>query len=394
MKAGTMNTGCAPEAPSTGLPRWVRGPHAGTWAMLIWLPFLLAEPAAHANEAGAAWAVWLGLAVIATTFLTLGILGSRRLQGRPDSRLLELTLLAVQAGTTVALVLSSPQSSSLFPLLVIAAVVSLDGAPGLPAVPIVTGLAALAVGLGGGTSTQVTGAAVTTVLSGFGCWSFRRLFLVIAELARTRQTLAELAVGQERERFSRDLHDLLGHTLSVIVVKAQAARRLAPVDSAAAAEHAADIETIGRRALLEVRQAVNGYRGPGLTAELQRAQSALAAAGIAYLSESSSEAGPLPPEVDAAFGWVVREGVTNVIRHSGASSCVVVWSQDDREARLEITDDGRRSLARPDLVPELPPGGGLAGLSDRVRAGGGRLEAGPSADGFGLTVVMPVSANR
>jgi two-component system sensor histidine kinase DesK len=389
-----MNTECGPESRPSVVPRWVLRGWAGTWGMVVWLPLLLADPIAQAKDSSTPWASGLELALIAVTFLAVTVASHRRLQGWTEYPYLVFSMLAVQVLATVALVIGSPSSSTVFTILIIAAVVALDGPWGFAAVAAVTLLAAAVVGVAGGTSAQVVATTVTTGLSGLGCWSFRRLFFVIAELARTRETLAQLAVAQERERFSRDLHDLLGHTLSVVVVKAQAVRRLAPLDAEAAAEHAADIETIGRRALVEVRQSVDGYRGTGLAIELDRARSALLAAGITGRTTGDPDrARPVPPDVDALFGWVVREGVTNVIRHSGARTCVVAWTHDAREARLEITDDGRGPAPDRALpISGLPTGGGLAGLTDRVAAGGGRLEAGPTGDGFRLVVTVPVNA--
>ena len=118
------------------------------------------------------------------------------------------------------------------------------------------------------------------LLAGAASSAFAALLDTVAELRRTRQELARLAVAEERERFSRDLHDLLGHTLSVMVVKAQAVRRLAATDPDAAAGHAADIEQIGRRALGDVRQAVDAMRAPTLAEELDEVRRALDAAGI------------------------------------------------------------------------------------------------------------------
>ena len=135
---------------------------------------------------------------------------------------------------------------------------------------------------------------------------------------------------EERERFSRDLHDLLGHTLSVMVVKAQAVRRLVAQDPDAAAEHAADIEQIGRQALVDVRQAVDAMRAPTLAEELDGARRALDAAGIATTVVESVTPSP---DADAVLAWVVREGATNVLRHSGASACRIAsatWADGSR----------------------------------------------------------------
>jgi two-component system, NarL family, sensor histidine kinase DesK len=211
-----------------------------------------------------------------------------------------------------------------------------------------------------------------------------RLWEAIRELQRTREELAQAAVTEERLRFSRDLHDLLGHTLSVMVVKAEAVRRLALVDAETAARQAADIEEIGRQALTEVRAAVTGYRGRGLTAELDSARTVLADAGVDATIRTSVVR--LAPETDALLGWAVREGVTNVIRHSGARSCEIDLRNDDAIV-LEIRDDGSLSAG------PGGPGNGLRGLRERVTAVGGTLEAGPLPhQGFRLRLTLPATA--
>ena len=377
---GGVMTDCGPVGRRdevAGVPRWARGRHAGLWALIIWLPVLLVEPAAHATDADPAWPRWLGLAVVAGSFVGTAVIGSRRFEwcgGAGPVTWQAYALLAVQAGASVAVVAASPESSALFPLLAIAGVVALDARWGLWAVVAATALDAVTVAAAG-TGEQAASTVLITLLSGLGCWSFRRLFAVIGELARTREELARVAVSRERERFSRDLHDLLGHTLSVVVVKAQAVRRIAPLDAAAAAEHAADIETIGRRALVEVRQAVSGYRGTGLAAELDRAEAALAAAGVMLVVTGPAE--PLPEDDDALFGWVVREGATNVVRHARATECRITWQWADGVARLEVSDDGAGAAGA-----ARPAGGGLAGLRERVAAAGGRFEARPTGSGF------------
>jgi two-component system, NarL family, sensor histidine kinase DesK len=388
---------CGPD--SGRLHRWLRGRDAGIWVMVLALPLLVSEPVAQATETRPEWPSWLGIAVISVAFLGAGVVGARRFEaavgGAPAPALPGYALLAVQAAVTVALVARSPDLALLFPMLAIASVVALDARPGLYSIQVVTAAAAVVVAAADGSSDRIASTILITVLSGLGCWSFRRLFAVIGELARTREELARVAVARERERFSRDLHDLLGHTLSVIVVKAQAVRRLAPLDAEAAAAHGADIEAIGRRALTEVRQAVAGYRGTGFAAELDRARAALSDAGISVRLAGPEQAPALPPEVDELFGWVVREAVTNVVRHSGARVCTVTWSWDAGTARLEVTDDG---AGPPEPVRAgdagEAAGHGLAGLRDRVAVSGGRLVAGPAGDGFGLSVEVPVAAPR
>ncbi len=206
---------------------------------------------------------------------------------------------------------------------------------------------------------------------------------VIGQLRATRQELARTAVGRERLRFARDLHDLLGHTMSVVVVKAEAVRRLAPCDLEAALGQAADIESVARQALTEIREAVSGYREGGLSSELERARSVLDASGVELTVHESGP--PLPPQAEALMGWVVREGVTNVVRHAGAAHCRIELGSADGRARLVITDDGRGGGA------EAGGGNGLAGLTERLSMAGGALRGGPAPHGgFRLAAELPV----
>ncbi|MFI1676538.1 histidine kinase [Streptomyces sp. NPDC020607] len=205
----------------------------------------------------------------------------------------------------------------------------------------------------------------------------------VRELRETREELARTAVEAERLRFSRDLHDLLGHTLSVIVVKAEATRRLAPRDLDAALGQVADIESVGRQALTEIREAVTGYREGSLATELDRARDLLEAAGVGTVVRQSGP--PLAPQTAALLGWVVRESATNVVRHSGAAHCRIEVTGTPDETRLVITDDGRGEGSG-------PPGSGLKGLTERLAAAGGSLTSGPSPhSGFRVTATLPAT---
>jgi two-component system sensor histidine kinase DesK len=210
---------------------------------------------------------------------------------------------------------------------------------------------------------------------------------LIRELRETREELARTAVAEERLRFARDLHDLLGHTLSLVVVKSEAVRRLADRGSTeAASREAADIEAVGRQALAEVREAVTGYRGRGLAAELDNARSALADVGIEATVLTSGT--PLPAPADTLLGWAVREGATNVIRHSRARHCEVSVHRREGEAVLEMVDDG-------DGETGTESGSGLTGLAERAADAGGRVESGPGPDGgFRLSVAVPLRADE
>ncbi|MFF9341804.1 MULTISPECIES: sensor histidine kinase [unclassified Streptomyces] len=204
----------------------------------------------------------------------------------------------------------------------------------------------------------------------------------VRELRGTREELARAAVERERLRFSRDLHDLLGHTLSVIVVKSEAARRLAPRDLDGALGQITDIEAVGRQALAEIREAVTGYREGGLGTELDRARDVLASADVEPVVRRSGP--PLDPAAEALLGWVVREAATNVVRHAAATRCEIVVSSAPERVRLTVTDNGRGAAAGG------PSGSGLRGLAERLAAAGGTLTtAGAPGGGFRLTAELP-----
>ena len=215
----------------------------------------------------------------------------------------------------------------------------------------------------------------------------------VRELRAAREALAHRAVEEERLRFSRDLHDLLGHTLSVIVVKSEAARRLAPRDMDAALHQITDIESVGRQALTEIREAVTGYRQGGLATELDRADSVLTAADITPVIHRSGP--PLSSPAEALLGWVVREAVTNVVRHSGATRCEITVASVGERVRLSVADNGKGVKALP--VPTRPGvgGTGLKGLTERLAAADGSLEAGPApGGGFLLGAELPPSSQE
>jgi two-component system sensor histidine kinase DesK len=225
---------------------------------------------------------------------------------------------------------------------------------------------------------------VMCLLTAFAVQGTRHLVSVNSELVEARDELARNAVAQERLRFARDLHDLLGHSLSLIALKSELAGRLAERDPARARQEMADVEAAARRALAEVRDAVSGYRQVTLAQALAEARSALSAAGITLGSPAPGD--PLPGPTDAVLGWVVREATTNVLRHSGARSVTVDLVGGPDEVTLTVTDDGTGPSA-------ASSGAGLAGLAERVQALGGRLVAGPAdGSGFRLTATLPLRA--
>jgi two-component system, NarL family, sensor histidine kinase DesK len=182
-------------------------------------------------------------------------------------------------------------------------------------------------------------------------------------LAEARAELARLAAENERFRIARDLHDLLGHSLTTITVKAGLARRLGESDPALALPEIAAVEALARQSLADVRAAVSSYRDVTLAGELATGRELLRAAGIA--ADLPRAVDVVDPAHQELFGWVVREGFTNVVRHANATSCAVRLAA----ASVEIVDDGVGGSSR--------PGNGLSGLRERVAAAGGVIEAGP-----------------
>jgi two-component system sensor histidine kinase DesK len=216
-----------------------------------------------------------------------------------------------------------------------------------------------------------------------------RLASALREVHAARGELARMAVVEERLRMARDLHDLLGHTLAMITLKSELAARLVHQDPTQAAREMREVEQAARQTLREVRIAVAGERQPTLQGELDGAHQLLEAAGIAYTIEQSTS--PLPVALDAALAWVVREGVTNVIRHSQARWCRVCITATPKCVSTEIANDGVR--ARGPNVASTPTSTGLTSLTERVAAQGGQLTAGPlPADNssYRLCVELPI----
>lgn len=194
-----------------------------------------------------------------------------------------------------------------------------------------------------------------------------------------RAKAEQLAVDNERLRFSRDMHDIIGHSLSVMTLKTQLADRLIERDPVRAREEIKQLEELSRQALEDVREAVNGYRALSLREELTRAREALTAAGIHF----AVAAGDVPADAESLLASVVREGTTNVVRHSRANHCKIKVFIDGDHVVAEVSDDGLGS------GKALGDGNGLRGMSERLDAVGGTLEHSATDEGFVLLARLP-----
>ncbi|WP_203671064.1 sensor histidine kinase [Catellatospora methionotrophica] len=360
-----------------------RGQRRGAVFAALWLwPMAPAIHAVLVGQVTAPLAAGAGLAAFIVLYLFVVVQGFSG-TGQPTLRNQALLALVTVLGVTLAAAYGGQPGGWLGLVLYMAAAgVALYGLPlayywlgAMVAVQVVLGM------MHGEPAPEIAESVFNTIMAGALIMVVRRMMRLIRELSATREELARAAVEGERLRFARDLHDLLGHSLSLIVVKAEVVRRTAGRDAEAAAREAAEIEQIGRTALAEVRQAVTGYRARAFTAELATAGAALSDAGIEPTVRTTAE--PLPAAVDDAFAWAVREAATNVIRHSGASSCVIALSRAGHW-QLEVRDDGRGVPADP------APGNGLRGLAERLALVGGTLSTVDlSGGGFVLRATVP-----
>src|SRR3954451_7125886 len=370
-------------APSGWTRRDGRPGRLGVVFAAVWLVFL-ATPLQEAWSRRGSVLGWVGILAIvgfaATYVLSFAVTRRRRLQGTLNRTPSQAgLLLAVLAGLGLLACLAVGQAGMATAVYV--AVTAVMWLPGRLALAVVTVIAVL---------TTVTGLTVpgwepdasltfAVCAAAFAMWGVSQLMLRNMDLVRARDETARLAVAEERNRFARDLHDILGHSLTVITVKAELANRLLDVDPARARAELGDLERLSRDALADVRRTVEGYRDLTLPGELARAREALRAADIdANLPNSTDE---VPSELRELFAWTVREGVTNVIRHSGATTCTVRLAA----TRVEVTDDGVGPGGRRDGTAR--PGHGLEGLRERAAAAGAALATrARQPSGFELSV--------
>ncbi|MEW9573274.1 sensor histidine kinase [Rhodanobacter sp. Si-c] len=205
-----------------------------------------------------------------------------------------------------------------------------------------------------------------------------------AALRLSQEEIRRLAVLAERERIGRDLHDLLGHTLSLVTLKSELARKLALADPSRAQREMEEVERVSRHALAEVRAAVTGMRRSDLAAELVSARLMLEASNIVFEAGAPAVL-DLPAEAEASLALVLREAVTNIHRHAHAAAASVIFSCEAERFHMRISDNGRGGLAA--------HGNGISGMRERVRAMGGTLAiASPARRGTTLDIAVPLRA--
>jgi len=201
----------------------------------------------------------------------------------------------------------------------------------------------------------------------------------LAKLRMANDEIEHLATVAERERIARDLHDVLGHTLSVIILKSELAGKLMDRDPQRAGNEIREVEQISRQALSEVRDAIRGYRSQGLPAELAKAKATLETAGVSVKCEAAKLA--LPALHESVLSMAVREAVTNVVRHAQAGNCSMRLEQRNGSCHLEIEDDGRGG--------GHAEGNGLRGMRERVEMLGGTLTR-DTQSGTRITINLPL----
>ena len=374
----------------------------------------LAGPASHvvSGQVHPAWLAGGALIVFAASFVVAVELTHRQISADPERTgaaghgllrgVLILLMGAIAVTTTVTF---GAQWVVLFIFVATTGVMlaPLRRAPLVIAIAAVAAAAAEVAGSWNLVSATTAGSwALSIVMAGYITLLMRRRGALIAELRRTQSEVARLAaadaVADERLRFARDLHDLLGHSLSLIVLKAELARRLlerGDPDGQARTE-VADLEEAARKALVEVREAVAGYRARSFAAELERSRAALTAAGVdlTVTGVPAAAGDAYPPAVDELLAWVAREATTNIVRHSSATRARIVVAAGETAVTLEVTDDGVEAggagASDWDWLAAERGGSGLLGLQERVAAAGGRFAAGPAAGGFRVSASVPL----
>ncbi len=323
--------------PFAGSPLESRNPHAvRATAAIVWLAFIVFPLANAFGKKGTELEEFLVIAG-AAVFVGLYVYLVLHWRGQPRTPIPILVFVAMLAISAALTIFQGSGWGFLFTYC--AACAALVPAAGFSGVAACTVLAGVCSALGGANGGTVVGFVASSAGVGLLMLVMRDLRVRNVELNEARAELADLAVAKERERFARDLHDLIGHSLSVIALKAELAGRMLADGPHDAANEVAEVEQVARTALREVREAVSGYHQPTLDGELAGARMALSAAGIEADVEEARVR--LDPAVEAVLAWTVREGATNVIRHSGAHHCKFRVTATLSDAGVEVIDDGR-----------------------------------------------------
>lgn len=380
----TRMTGPAEEttAPAgTGLFRGMspaRGRMIGWFWIFFWLIFLVDPVWRHAHgdsreQLGAALLALGGAVYVGVVHRALdAVISGRRLRGHLHDLLVWGGGLGVFGLMLGAAHLIGLDGFALLPYALVVLAMGLPVAQGALAAGALTLVAyALSRPLTGDPleSGLIFSALASAAASSLGAYSIGRNIAA----RRAQQDANLLRVQEERNRMARDLHDILGHSLTVITVKAELAGRLVDVDPEKAKVQIAELEQLSRSALADVRRTVSGYREISLAGELARARSALTDAGIR--AELPGSVDDVAPDLRELFAWTVREATTNVIRHSGAKTCWITLSGNE----IRITDNGHGPGSK-------GAGNGLSGLRERAEAAGAVLRT--STEGGGFTVVV------
>lgn len=334
----------------------------GMFFACFWLAFLI-DPVVRGWQERSLLG-WVGIAAtaaFATAYVVLfnWVRNLRRAGSEmvvPRARAVAILLLMTLLAAVMVLALHDAGMSATIYL----AVASVMALPTLYAVVVtVTMAAAVVISFNANHWSGGSGLALGVLAAGLAMWGIVQMMQRNLELLAERERNADLAVVEERSRMARDLHDILGHSLTVITVKAELAGRLMYVDPARARAEVADLERLSRDALADVRRTVEGYRQMSLPVEIVRARNALGSAGIDADLPGTTDA--VRSDLRELFAWVVREGVTNVIRHSHASTCTITLEP----CRLVVGDDGTGAGEHATTV-----GHGLSGLRERAERAG------------------------
>ena len=356
-------------APTTQ-PRWL-----GPWFASIWLLYLL-DPLIYALQQhkwlGAAATVAFGIWYVGVWIWARQLLHRRITPLRATWQQAVVSLGVLIGFGVVMVVLIGPKGLAASVYVAVLGIMLLPPRLGI-GLAVLDLAAVLSMALRDGWDSAAGGVGLGVIAASIAVFGIRTVITRNFQLIEAHQENADLAVENERTRFARDLHDILGHSLTVITVKAELAQRLIDVDPVKARAELADLERLSRDALSDVRRAVRGYRELTLPNELARAKQALHAAGIEPVLPQSTDS--VPTELRELFAWTVREGITNVLRHSAATECEIVLSA----THVEVRDNGRGS-------PSDSIGTGLTGLRERARAQSATVSTRNLTPGFALEV--------